>query len=875
MKNLNRLLVILLVWHTSASLAQTPQPAPRSPSIDRVTLTNSVKEIATAPAPVASSASTTLVRSELTRAEAEATIEFSVALKMRDFAGLQERIGRSEVISLDEMKTKYYPTAVDRKRVVDWLIAQGFAVESADKLTLGVFARGTVAQIERAFGTKFGRVKFAGLEYSSAMVAPSLPSAIAGPVLGINGLQPHLRPKFHFDADLAPPQKLINNLPPYTVDEIANAYNASNLGLKGSGQTIAIVIDTFPTSTDLTEFWQDNAIAQSLSNIELVQVVPGTLPSPSGEETLDVEWSSGMAWGAKVRVYATRDLQFVHLDQAYQAIIDDLSSQPSLHQISLSYGLGETYMPVGQMQTDDQYFAVLAGAGVTVFVSSGDGGSTPGPTGAMNSSAPVQVESPANDPNVTAVGGTSLSLDTSTGAVSSESAWSDGGGGSSQVFVRPAWQKGAGIPTGTGRLVPDVALSADPNNGGLLILNGQSIQIGGTSWSAPTWAGFCAMLNQARVSTGQPSLGLLGAKIYPLNGTTSFRDITTGSNGPNGTYNAGPGFDLCTGLGVPRMSSLVQSLTKNISGTVSQVYPAGDLNGDGRSDVVFRNITTNETAIWLMSGNTIVRAVQLGSGPANYHIAAVADLEHTGRAQIIWSDDSGDFIAWSIAWSANDTPTTTATSFSLPANYPVLVYTDLNGDGLLDVVQYDPDTGTLLIAKNNGSLSFSTQYSTNVSPGWVLSGAADLNGTGHPQLIWRNAVSGQVGAWIFSATQAFQPVQYPVFATPSLAWSIRGIGKVDTTPAQGLIWHNSQTGEVGLWKMNTSGSLLLTKLPTAGAPWQIAGNAYLDGSGGSPEILWVDQQSGAVGVWRINSSATSTSIIDTPGTSWVVQPTAQ
>ena len=228
--------------------------------------------------------------------------------------------------------------------------------------------------------------------------------------------------------------------------------------MNGSGQKIGIVIDTFPAASDLTAFWQGNAIAQSLNNIEEVQVVSGTLPSPSGEETLDVEWSSGMASGAKVRVYATTDLAFVHLDQAYQAIINDLPSQPALHQISLSYGLGETYMPAGQMQTDDQYFATLAGAGVTVFVSSGDGGSSPGLNGFEDNSGPVQVESPASDPNVTAVGGTSLYLNASTGAVSSESAWFYGGGGSSQFFARPSWQNGAGVPAvtysdGTGRSV--------------------------------------------------------------------------------------------------------------------------------------------------------------------------------------------------------------------------------------------------------------------------------------------------------------------------------------------------------------------------------------------------------------------------------------
>src|SRR6202023_4153799 len=98
--------------------------------------------------------------------------------------------------------------------------------------------------------------------------------------------------------------------------------------------------------------WRRNGIGQSLSNIEEVQVVLGPLPSPSGEETLDVEWTSGMAPGAKVRVYAATDLAFVHLDQAYQAILNYLSNQPELHQVSLSYGLGELYISMAQMETD-------------------------------------------------------------------------------------------------------------------------------------------------------------------------------------------------------------------------------------------------------------------------------------------------------------------------------------------------------------------------------------------------------------------------------------------------------------------------------------------------------------------------------------------
>jgi kumamolisin len=300
----------------------------------------------------------TLVRSELTQAESEATIEFSVALKIRDFAALKERIAKNEIISADEMAAKYFPAATDYTKIVAWLTKQGFSVKPAGQYRLSIFASGTVAQIEQGLGTKFGRVNMAGSEHTSALTAPSLPGGIGASVLGINGLQPHLHPRHHFIvAPLLQAQKLVNNSPPYTVPEIAKAYNANALPTNGSGQKIGIVIDTFPLDSDLTTFWVNNGVGQTLGNIEKVQVVGGALPSPSGEETLDTEWSSSLASEAKVRIYATTDLSFVHLDQAYQFILNELPSQPALRQVSMSFGLGELYESPAQLQTDSQYFA--------------------------------------------------------------------------------------------------------------------------------------------------------------------------------------------------------------------------------------------------------------------------------------------------------------------------------------------------------------------------------------------------------------------------------------------------------------------------------------------------------------------------------------
>jgi hypothetical protein len=114
--------------------AQTPQPG-ASPATGRVMFADSIKEVRTGAPLITSGASATLARSELTQTEAEAKLEFSVALKMRDFAELQQRIRNGEIVSLDEMAAKYYPATADYELVVKWLTAQGFAIKPADKYT--------------------------------------------------------------------------------------------------------------------------------------------------------------------------------------------------------------------------------------------------------------------------------------------------------------------------------------------------------------------------------------------------------------------------------------------------------------------------------------------------------------------------------------------------------------------------------------------------------------------------------------------------------------------------------------------------------------------------------------------------------------------
>jgi kumamolisin len=194
--------------------------------------------------------------------------------------------------------------------------------------------------------------------------------------------------------------------------------------------------------------------------------------------------------------------------------------------------------------------------GVTICAASGDDGSSDGVDDGAN-----HVDFPASSPNILACGGTSL--ESSNGVITSETVWNDGaqggagGGGFSVQFPLPAWQASINIqpPAGGGRGVPDVAGDADPDTGYNVLVDGESLVIGGTSAVAPLWSGLIALMNQ---ELGKP-LGFLQPAIYALpSSDDAFNDITSGSNG---AFPAGPGWDAASGLGSPSGENLLQALS--------------------------------------------------------------------------------------------------------------------------------------------------------------------------------------------------------------------------------------------------------------------------------------------------------------------------
>jgi kumamolisin len=350
---------------------------------------------------------------------------------------------------------------------------------------------------------------------------------------------------------------------PLTAVQVASLYDFPP-GTDGTGQTIAIIeLGGGYTQSDLDTYFSGLGLATP--SVTAVSVDGGS-NSPGqpadGEVELDIQVAGAVAPKAAQLVYFADNT-----DQGFiNAIAQAVHTTPPPIVVSISWGQSEDQWSQQSRTSMDGVFADAAALGVTVTVAAGDNGSSDDP----NSTSGVHVDFPASSPHVLACGGTQLIGDLSTNTITSEVVWNElannegaGGGGVSDVFPLPPWQADVGVPTiagstSTGRGVPDVAGNADPVTGYLVIVDGQQQPIGGTSAVAPLWAGLIARLAQA---TGK-KFGLLQPLVYAGvaagAAATGFNDITEGNNG---AYSAGPGWDATTGLGSPSGQALLTRLS--------------------------------------------------------------------------------------------------------------------------------------------------------------------------------------------------------------------------------------------------------------------------------------------------------------------------
>jgi kumamolisin len=468
----------------------------------------------------------------------------------------------------------------DLAKVEAFAQKHNLTVVEKDPASRKVTLAGTADAMMSAFDTELQRYEYEGGTFRGRTGHLHIPDELNQIVTGVFGLddrpqaQPHLR--FYGRAGKHHPHANAQTAS-YTPPQVAQLYDFPT-GIDGSGQCVAIIeLGGGYTQKGLDAYFKQLGIAtpQVISvPVDNGKNKPGHPKQADGEVDLDIQVVGAIAPGARIAVYFAPNTDRGFLDAITQAV-HDTTNNPSV--ISISWGGPESSWTAQAIQAMDQAFQAAASLGITVCAAAGDNGSSDGVT----SDKLAHVDFPASDPFVLGCGGTRL--DAANKQVTSEVVWNEvtsnegaTGGGVSDSFPLPAWQTNAQIPPSVndkhaGRGVPDVAGNADPETGYQVFVDGKEGVIGGTSAVAPLWSALIALINQKRGK----AVGFLNPFLYQnyqqLLQAKALRDVT---NGNNGSYSAGPGWDACTGLGTPDGALLMYALTgASQSGQTSPQQP--------------------------------------------------------------------------------------------------------------------------------------------------------------------------------------------------------------------------------------------------------------------------------------------------------------
>jgi len=467
------------------------------------------------------------------------------------------------VLQRDELADIAGADPADLAVVVQVLTGLGLQILSSDAAQRTVRVAGPLGRVSEVFATPLQRVRSqhpgsgAAVEHRHRTGELHIPAELAGIVVAVLGLDDRPQSRAHYRAATAPQVS-------YTGAQLGTVYNFPP-GTDGAGQTLSIIeLGGGYSDADLQHYFTGLGLpvpAVRAVGVDGAVNVPGKDPQGAdGEVLLDIEVAGALAPAAALVVYFAPNTDAGFLD----AVNTAAHATPAPTAMSISWGQSEDAWTAQARHALDAAMADAAALGVTVTVAAGDDGSSDRATDGR-----AHVDFPAASPHALACGGTALHADPATGAVTSETVWDDPGhgatgGGVSHDFPQPVWQAAVGVPlraghprSRKGRGVPDVAGDADPATGYGVYVDGKAQVFGGTSAVAPLWAALVCRLAQA---LGRP-LGLLQPALYSGaqagQPTPGLRDITSGSNG---AYTAGPGWDACTGLGVPDGAALLEQL---------------------------------------------------------------------------------------------------------------------------------------------------------------------------------------------------------------------------------------------------------------------------------------------------------------------------
>ena len=364
-----------------------------------------------------------------------------------------------------------------------------------------------------------------------------------------------------------------------------------------------------------------------------------------------------------------------------------------------------------------------------------------------------------------------------------------------------------------------------------------------------------------------------GAGIDTINGGAGI-DTLTGGLG-NDSLTGGAGFDTAVFSGLRASYTVthgVGSVTVNGADGVdtltgiekltfadTSVLLKGvdaDFNGDGASDILWRQGVSGADQIWRSGNSALVQAV-VPVADINWKIAGNGDFNGDGVSDILWRNSSSG--ANTIWRSGINTQSQAVAALAAP-NWRIAGVDDYNGDGVADILWSNSATRANQIWRSGNSAQLQA-VATVADANWKIAGTGDFNGDGVSDILWRNSATGANTIWRGGLNTTSQAVA----SVADLNWKIAGIGDFNGDRTSDILWRNSATGADTIWRSGSSAQLQ-SVASVADQNWKIAGTGDYSGDG-IADILWRNSATGANTIWK-GGLSTTTQAVPTLDVNW-------
>jgi hypothetical protein len=417
----------------------------------------------------------------------------------------------------------------------------------------------------------------------------------------------------------------------------------------------------------------------------------------------------------------------------------------------------------------------------------------------------------ANGANATAAGGTGSFVVT---ASDQACPW--------QATSTAPWLTLTSPASGTGSTTVTYSVAANPGD-----VRSGSIEVGGLTFTVQQANG-CVYQVAPTDTTVPRSGGSVTINIttdttcyWTASSNASWLTITSANNGHG---NGSVTFQAPANSGSARSSVAAVAAAAVTIRQPAATVAAGDFDGNGSSDVLWRNGTSAANAIWLMNRTTHTTTVNIDGLPGTqYRFEGTADFNGDGQTDILIRNYATGANA---VWLMNGTNVTSIVNLAgLPnTDYHIGGTGDFNGDGKPDILWRNSTTGLNAVWLMNGTTMDSVVNLPSLpNADFQLVGAGDFNGDGKPDIVWRNNVSGVDAIWIMNGTTYVSTVN--IGSLPNGSYRIAAIADFDGDGQTDILWHNVTNGANAIWKMNgTSSTYTIINLePVPNTQYEIGG----------------------------------------------------